>query len=69
MQTVEYKYVGRVWVFDKDETSAKLSKLGNPLEKLHNVIDFEVFRSELEANMLSHDEQSRAKTLRFGADV
>jgi len=60
MQTVEYKCVGRVGLYDKDETSAKLSKLGNPLEKLGKVIDFEMFRSELEANMLNHAKTSKA---------
>jgi len=60
MQTVGYKRVGRVGIFDKDETSAKLSKLGNPLEKLHKVIDFEIFRTELEANMLNQNKKSNA---------
>ena len=55
-----YKPVGRVGLFDKEETSAKLSKLGNPLEKLHNVIDFEMFRPELELAMLNHDKTSNA---------
>ena len=52
MKTAKYKSIGRIGFFDKDETSAKLSKLGNPLEKLHTctlyevrskVIDFEMF--------------------------
>jgi len=60
MQTVGYKCVGRVGLYDKDETFAKLSKLGNPLEKLDKVIDFEMFRSELEANMLNHAKASKA---------
>jgi uncharacterized membrane protein len=48
MQKCKYKTTGRIGLFDKDATSAKLSKLANPLEKLHNVIDFEMFRLELE---------------------
>jgi len=44
----KYKNQGRVGLFDKEESVSKLSKLGNPLEKLHKVIDFEMFRSELE---------------------
>jgi hypothetical protein len=47
MQKRIYKTTGRIGLFDKDVTSTKLSKLGNPLEKLHNVIDFEMFRFEI----------------------
>jgi IS5 family transposase len=60
MSKFRFKPTGRVSLFDKDETSDKLSKLGNPLEKLHNVIDFEMFRSELETNMLNQDKKSNA---------
>jgi len=40
MSTNKYKQTGRIGLFDRDETSEKLSKLGNPLEKRHKVIDF-----------------------------
>jgi len=60
MSVLQYKQTGRIGLFDKDETSEKLSKLGNPLEKLHKVIDFEMFRSELEVNMLNQDKRSSA---------
>ena len=60
MSIFKYKQTGSVGFFDKEETSAKLSKLGNPLEKLHKVIDFEMFRPELEDNMLNHDKKSNA---------
>jgi IS5 family transposase len=60
MSLFKYKPTGRIGLFDKDESSAKLSKLGNPLEKLHNVIDFEMFRLELEAKMLNHDKKSNS---------
>ena len=60
MSDSRYKQVGKVGLFDRDEQKAKLSKLGNPLEKLHRVIDFEMFRSELEDNMLNHDKASKA---------
>jgi IS5 family transposase len=33
--------------FDEQETLAKLSKLNDPLEKLNNCIDFEIFRETL----------------------
>jgi hypothetical protein len=35
MSSFRYKPTGRLGLFDKEETTSKLSKLGNPLEKLH----------------------------------
>jgi len=58
MSIFKYKQSGRISLFDKNETSEKLSKLGNPLEKLHNVIDFEIFRQDLETHMLNQDKKS-----------
>ena len=60
MKHLLYKQTGNRGLFDKEETSAKLTKLGNPLEKLHKVIDFEMFRCDLELNMLNHDKVSKA---------
>jgi IS5 family transposase len=44
MSKNKFKSRGRVELFDKETRSLKLSKLGNPLEKLDKVIDFEMFR-------------------------
>src|SRR5215469_15633310 len=60
MKKISYKQSGHLGLFDKEETSAKLTKLGNPLEKLHKVIDFEMFRSILEANMLNHEKKNNS---------
>ena len=60
MSVFKFKQTGRISLFDKNETSERLSKLGNPLEKLHNIIDFEMFRSLLEENMLNKDKKSNA---------
>jgi IS5 family transposase len=60
MKKVSYKQKGIMGLFDKEVTSSKLSKLGNPLEKLHKVIDFEMFRSLLENNLLNQTRTSRA---------
>ena len=60
MSTFKYKPTGRIGLFDQDETSTKLSRLGNPLEKLHDVIDFDMFREELEQNMLNQEKKSHA---------
>jgi DNA-binding XRE family transcriptional regulator len=56
----KFKQSGRISLFDKEKTSSKLSKLGNPLEKLHKVIDFEMFRMVLEDNLLNHDKKNNA---------
>ena len=37
--------------FDQDIRLSKLSKLGDPLEKLNAHIDFEIFRDLLETNL------------------
>ena len=37
--------------FDQDTRLSKLSQLGDPLEKLNNGVDFEVFRTFLEDNL------------------
>jgi IS5 family transposase len=60
MKNHKYKPTGRVGMFDNEEKSSKLNKIGNPLEKLHKVIDFEMFRCELEDRMLNHDKKSNA---------
>jgi IS5 family transposase len=60
MSKNKYKSVGRAGLFDKEDTRNKLSKIGNPLEKLHKVIDFEMFRPELEEAILNHDKTSNA---------
>jgi len=41
--------------FDLDERYAALSKAGDPLERLSSVVDFEVFRLELEAALNRSD--------------
>jgi IS5 family transposase len=60
MKTEQYKSTGNRGFFDAENVIEKLSRLGNPLEKLHKVIDFEKFRPELEENMLNHDKTSNA---------
>ena len=58
MSIFKYKPTGRIGLFDREYQKEKLSKLGNPLEKLHKVIDFEIFRPELELDMLNHEKES-----------
>ena len=44
----KYKKLGSVTLFDAQNTKENLSALGNPLERLSQVIDFEMFRNTLE---------------------
>ena len=60
MKQVRYKQTGMIGLFDKEVTSTKLSKLGNPLEKLHKVIEFEIFRPLLENHLLNQTKLSKA---------
>ena len=46
-----YKSQGNVSLFDIEETMEILNAMGNPLEKLSKVIDFEIFREILESNL------------------
>ena len=50
-QKLAYKKLGNVSLFDDEETLDKLNSLGNPLEKLSKVIDFEMFRKDLEVGL------------------
>jgi hypothetical protein len=52
-----YRRMGNIRLFDREDAADKLSKIGNPLEKLSPVIDFEMFRPILEAELLNHDKK------------
>ena len=60
MKQLRYKQTGMIGLFDKEATSTKLSKLGNPLEKLHKAIDFEIFRPLLENHLLNQTRMGKA---------
>jgi IS5 family transposase len=60
MQTTHYRKTGNISLFDREDNEAKLRKIGNPLERLSQVIDFELFRPTLEDEMLHHDKKSNA---------
>ena len=55
-----YRQQGNSNLFSTEFNKEKLSCLGNPLEKLLEVIDFEIFRVELESSMLNHNKKSNA---------
>jgi transposase, IS5 family len=54
--------VGQPGSFDGDERPKALSAAGDPLERVAQVIDFEVFRGDLEA-ALSRSDRSKSLPL------
>lgn len=55
----KYKKLGSVTLFDAQTTKENLSELGNPLERLSQVIDFEMFRGALEERHTQQEETVR----------
>jgi hypothetical protein len=53
---------GQPGFFDSDERLKALSAAGDPLERLAQVIDFEVFRGDLEA-VLSRSDRTKCPNL------
>jgi len=60
MKTQKYKTTGRRGLFDEQETREKLTSIGNPLEMISQVIDFEMFRDVLESKLLNHNKKNNA---------
>lgn len=56
----KHKTTGNQNLFDAENAARKLSEIGNPLENLDSVIDFEMFRSRLEKTMVNHNTKSNA---------
>ena len=55
-----YKSQGKRSLFDEEFSIEKLSSIGNPLETISQVIDFEMFRSTLESKLLNTNKKSNA---------
>ena len=60
MNKKEYKLQGKKGLFDREDAINKLSEIGNPLERISKVIDFEVFRPILEDKLLNKNKKSNA---------
>lgn len=56
----KYKATGNRGFFDEQEQVEKLSAIGNPLDMISKVIDFEMFRNTLEESLLNTDKKSNA---------
>ncbi|MFV0392064.1 MAG: IS5 family transposase [Paludibacteraceae bacterium] len=59
---LKYKTTGNRGLFDEETSVDKLSAIGNPLEMISKVIDFEMFRTTLEDVMLNTEKKSNAGT-------
>ena len=55
-----YKTKGEKGLFDEQFTIDRLSEIGNPLEKISNVIEFEAFRTILESKLLNTNKKNNA---------
>lgn len=64
------KYAGNkaVGLFEQDETIQKLQTMGNPLEALSQVVDFEVYRDILEKALLTPEEEKKSNAGRKPLD-
>lgn len=56
----KYKKTGNRGLFDEQETHQKLDLIGNPLDKICLVIDFEIFRPTLEECLLNKNKKNNA---------
>ncbi len=55
-----YKTQGRKGLFDEEFTKDRLSVIGNPLESVSKVLDFEMFRESLERKLLNTNKKNNA---------
>ena len=60
MTSQVYKAKGNKGLFDDEFIVERLSEIGNPLEKISAVIDFEFFRPTLEAKLLNTEKKNNA---------
>ncbi len=60
MNKRSYKPSGKRGLFDEQQAKHKLISIGNPLEAIRNVIDFEMFRALLEEKLINPDRKSNA---------
>jgi hypothetical protein len=55
-----YKSTGNRSLFDNQYSVEKLSEIGNPLERISRVIDFEMFRGLFESKLLNTSKRTNA---------
>ncbi len=60
MNKQKYKSSGKKGLFDDQFNKIRLSEIGNPLETISRVVDFEMFRSTLEKYLLNTNKKNNA---------
>jgi IS5 family transposase len=60
MKNQRYKTTGNKSLFDEQFTALQLSEIGNPLEMISQVIDFNIFREKLEEKLLNTNKKNNA---------
>lgn len=60
MNNQRYKSIGKKSLFDEQFSADKLAAIGNPLEKISAVVDFEMFRFLLEEKLLNTVKKNNA---------
>ena len=60
MKNQKYKTTGNKSLFDEQFTALQLSEIGNPLEMISQVIDFNMFREKLEEKLLNTNKKNNA---------
>lgn len=55
-----YKVRGNKGLFDEEFTKERLSSMGNPLDMISKVVDFEMFRELLESKLLNTNKKNNA---------
>ena len=56
----KYKPTGKIGLFDKQFAAQQLTEMGNPLEAISKVVDFEFFRPILEEKLLNTNKKNNA---------
>lgn len=68
-QKIQYKPQGNKGLFDNDLLLSRLSAIGNPLERIDSVVDFEFFRVLLESKLINHNKKNNAGAKPFDAVI
>lgn len=62
MKTGYYKSKGKKSLLDDENSLELLSEIGNPLEMIDKVVDFEMFRSTLENKLLNTNKKKQCRS-------
>jgi len=65
MKIQNYKSKGKKGFFDEQFSIDRLSEIGNPLEAINKVVDFEMFRTALEAKLLNTNKKNNAGAMPY----